>query len=70
MEEENEGMKRNRPPVVKVLRRTNGLAGMSAHAEIAIFSFIVLIGLMGFVGLGLSINEQLSFPSNNIEVNQ
>ena len=70
MEEENEGMKRNRPPVVKVLRRTNGLAGMSAYAEIAIFSFIVLIGLMGFVGLGLSINEQLSFPSNNIEVNQ
>lgn len=63
-------MKRNRPPVVKVLRRTNGLAGMGAHAEIAIFSFIVLIGLMGFVGLGLAINEQLSSPSNNIEVNQ
>ncbi len=54
----------------QVLKRTRGYEGMSVQSEIAICSFIVLIGLMGFVGLGLSINEQLSSPSNNTEVNQ
>lgn len=54
----------------QVLKRTNDYEGMSVQSEIAIFSFIVLIGLMGFIGLGLSINEQLSSPSNNTEVNQ
>lgn len=71
MEEESEGMKRQPQSSRKqVLRRTNGFEGMSVQSEIAILSFIVLIGLMGFIGLGLSINEQLSSPSNNIEVNQ